>query len=121
MSARVGQEQAPTASGVHHEQHLDEQHPCRGVAGRTRYAADRAGSDPHRAEPDRAARPGAGRGCRRDHHPTRTELAAARAEARRSRVTAKQRAADKARTQLAQDIGRALSIVPDARRPTLRS
>ncbi|MCR8576165.1 hypothetical protein [Streptomyces sp. Isolate_219] len=42
-----------------------------------------------------------------------SELAAARAEAGKSRVTAKQRAADDARTQLAQDIGRALGIVPE--------
>lgn len=42
-----------------------------------------------------------------------SDLAAARAEAGKSRVTAKQRAADEARTQLAQDIGRALGIVPD--------
>lgn len=42
-----------------------------------------------------------------------SDLAAARAEAGKSRVTAKQRAADEARTQLAQDIGRALGIIPD--------
>ncbi|WP_329148803.1 hypothetical protein OIU91_21305 [Streptomyces sp. NBC_01456] len=42
-----------------------------------------------------------------------SDLAAARAEAGKSRVTAKQRAADEARIQLAQDIGRALGITPD--------
>ncbi|MFD9863476.1 hypothetical protein [Streptomyces alboflavus] len=42
-----------------------------------------------------------------------SDLAAARAEAGKQRVTAKQRAADEARTQLAQDIGRALGVVPE--------
>ncbi|MEV0438951.1 hypothetical protein AB0I84_09495 [Streptomyces spectabilis] len=42
-----------------------------------------------------------------------SELTAARAEAGKQRVTAKQRAADEARAQLAQDIGRALGIVPE--------
>ncbi|MFE7782043.1 hypothetical protein [Streptomyces nigrescens] len=41
------------------------------------------------------------------------ELAAARAEAGKSRVTAKQRAADDARQELAQQIGKALGIVKD--------
>ncbi|MEV0444511.1 hypothetical protein AB0I84_29220 [Streptomyces spectabilis] len=41
------------------------------------------------------------------------ELSATRAEAGKQRVTAKQRAADEARAQLAQDIGRALGIVPE--------
>ncbi|WHM36307.1 hypothetical protein [Streptomyces sp. BPTC-684] len=42
-----------------------------------------------------------------------SDLAAARAEAGKQRVTAKQKAADEARAQLAQDIGRALGIIPD--------
>ncbi|MEU3102934.1 hypothetical protein [Streptomyces griseoflavus] len=41
------------------------------------------------------------------------ELADARKEAGKSRTTAKQRAADEARTELAQQIGRALGIVDD--------
>lgn len=41
------------------------------------------------------------------------ELAAARKEAGKSRVTAKQQAADDARAELAQQIGRALGIVED--------
>ncbi|MFF7234407.1 hypothetical protein [Streptomyces sioyaensis] len=41
------------------------------------------------------------------------ELAAARAEAGKSRVTAKQKAADDARQELAQQIGKALGIVKD--------
>ncbi|MES9554784.1 MULTISPECIES: hypothetical protein [unclassified Streptomyces] len=41
-----------------------------------------------------------------------SELAAARKDAGRSRVTAKQQAADDARAQLAQEIGRALGLVP---------
>ncbi|MFE6683935.1 hypothetical protein [Streptomyces sp. NPDC057729] len=40
------------------------------------------------------------------------DLAAARKDAGRSRVTAKQQAADDARAQLAQEIGKALGIVP---------
>lgn len=39
---------------MHHERHLDEQHPRRRAAGRPSHAADRAGPDRHRAEPDRA-------------------------------------------------------------------
>ncbi|WP_371652492.1 MULTISPECIES: hypothetical protein [unclassified Streptomyces] len=42
-----------------------------------------------------------------------SDLAAARAEAGKQRVTAKEKAAEEARTQLAQDIGRALGIVPE--------
>ncbi|WP_107470848.1 hypothetical protein, partial [Streptomyces sp. ERV7] len=42
-----------------------------------------------------------------------SDLAATRAEAGKQRVTAKQKAADEARSQLAQDIGRALGIIPD--------
>ncbi|MFK0296690.1 hypothetical protein ACIQU6_40320 [Streptomyces sp. NPDC090442] len=45
------------------------------------------------------------------------QLAEARAEAGKSRVTAKQRAADEARTQLAQEIGRALGLVGDEATP----
>ncbi|WP_411141382.1 hypothetical protein [Streptomyces sp. x-80] len=42
------------------------------------------------------------------------QLAEARAEAGKTRVTAKARAADEARTQLAQEIGRALGLAQDA-------
>ncbi|MFD9146212.1 hypothetical protein ACFWDF_02915 [Streptomyces diastaticus] len=42
-----------------------------------------------------------------------TALKAARAEAGKSRVTAKQKAADEARASLAQDIGKALGLVTD--------
>ncbi|QKN87649.1 scaffolding protein [Streptomyces phage Cumberbatch] len=60
--------------------------------------------------------PATGTGAEQDQAATiarlESELAAARKDAGRSRVTAKQQAADDARAQLAQEIGKAIGLVP---------
>ncbi|MEV5481529.1 MULTISPECIES: hypothetical protein [Streptomyces] len=62
MSARARQEQAPTAPGVHHARHLDEEHPRRRAAGRPALATFGAEFDP--AE---FVGPGARQGALRDY------------------------------------------------------